>query len=88
MMHAGVLYCTLHFMHIELTMNKYIDCCVTTDWQYVKLQEKSGKLSKFDYANANTSPKQLALSAVWSSVVGWFLFTFISDCLAGKYATP
>lgn len=56
------------------------------DWTYQKLQEKQGK-AKFDYANANTSPQQIALSGAWATVVGWFFFTFISDCLAGKYAT-
>jgi len=58
-----------------------------SDWTYQKLQEKQGKLSKRDYANANTSPKQLALSGVWATVVLGFFGTFIADCLAGKYAT-
>lgn len=57
------------------------------DWTYYKLQEKEGKL-KYDFANANTSPKQLALSGAWSIVVIWFFYTFISDCLAGKYTAP
>lgn len=55
------------------------------DWGYQKLQEKNGAPKK-DFANANTSPKQLILSGVWSLVVVWFLYTFISDCLNGVYA--
>eukprot|EP00568_Trieres_chinensis_P001816 CAMPEP_0183305246 /NCGR_PEP_ID=MMETSP0160_2-20130417/10054_1 /TAXON_ID=2839 ORGANISM="Odontella Sinensis, Strain Grunow 1884" /NCGR_SAMPLE_ID=MMETSP0160_2 /ASSEMBLY_ACC=CAM_ASM_000250 /LENGTH=199 /DNA_ID=CAMNT_0025468421 /DNA_START=107 /DNA_END=706 /DNA_ORIENTATION=+ len=58
------------------------------DWAYQKLQEKNGALKR-DYANANTDPKQLVLSGTWAGVVVWFLYTFILDCLAGKYAaTP
>ena len=61
---------------------------VTTDWTFIKLQEKYGKIVIYDFANANTSPKQIVLSGVWSGVVVWFFYSFISDCLAGKYAAP
>eukprot|EP00559_Dactyliosolen_fragilissimus_P006966 CAMPEP_0184856850 /NCGR_PEP_ID=MMETSP0580-20130426/2028_1 /TAXON_ID=1118495 /ORGANISM="Dactyliosolen fragilissimus" /LENGTH=113 /DNA_ID=CAMNT_0027352111 /DNA_START=225 /DNA_END=563 /DNA_ORIENTATION=- len=43
-------------------MDAYIEN--PNDWTYQKLQEKQGK-PKRDYANANTSPKQLTLSAIW-----------------------
>lgn len=66
-------------------MDAYIEN--PNDWTYQKLQEKQGK-PKYDYANANTSPKQLVLSGTWATVVVWFFYTFISDCLAGKYARP
>lgn len=66
-------------------MDAYIEN--PNDWTYQKLQEKQGK-PKYDYANANTSPKQLVLSGTWATVVFWFFYTFISDCLAGKYARP
>ena len=71
-----------------ICMDIILTAHIRKDWTYIKLQEKQGKLEKYDFANANTSPKQIALSGVWSVVVVWFFYTFISDCLAGKYATP
>jgi len=55
------------------------------DWQYQKLQEKKGA-PKFDYGTANTSPKQVTLSAIWAGIVILFFSTFIQDVLAGKYS--
>ena len=57
------------------------------DWTYYKLQEKNGGFKR-DWENANTDPKQLVLTGVWSAVLLVFFGIFISDCLAGKYATP
>lgn len=57
------------------------------DWAYQKVQERNGGYKR-DYANANTDPKQLALSGTWAGVVVWFFYSFITDCLAGKYAAP
>mmetsp|Transcript_1331 Transcript_1331/g.1262 ORF Transcript_1331/g.1262 Transcript_1331/m.1262 type:complete len:173 (-) Transcript_1331:207-725(-) len=57
------------------------------DWTYYKLQEKNGGFKR-DWENANTDPKQLVLTGAWSAVLLVFFGIFISDCLAGKYATP
>jgi len=56
-----------------------------SDWQYQKMQEKNGA-PKYDYANANTSPKDVALTGTWALIVVWFFTTFIIDCINGKYA--
>jgi len=56
------------------------------DWQFQKLQEKNGA-AKYDYANANTSPKDVALTGTWALIVVVFFTTFIIDCINGKYAT-
>jgi hypothetical protein len=54
------------------------------DWGYQKMQEKKGAPKK-DYA-ASPSPKQFALSGVWSVIVFWFFGSIIMDVFAGKYA--
>lgn len=56
------------------------------DWQFQKLQEKNGA-AKYDYANANTSPKDVALTGAWAAIVFWFFGSFIIDCINGVYAT-
>jgi len=57
------------------------------DWQYQKLQEKKGGAKK-DYANANTSPKEVALTGTWALIVVVFFTNFIIDCINGKYVRP
>lgn len=47
------------------------------DWAYQKMCERNGKPKK-DYANANTSPKQLILTGIWSVIVFWFASDIIS----------
>jgi hypothetical protein len=54
------------------------------DWAYQKMCEKNGSAKK-DYANANTSPKQLVLSGLWAAVVFYFAFDLISGYATGKY---
>lgn len=56
------------------------------DWAYQKLQEQKGAPKK-DYANANTSPKQLVLSGIWACIVFWFFGTLFSGIANGTYAT-
>jgi hypothetical protein len=54
------------------------------DWTYQKLEEKKGGFKK-DYANANTDPKQLILSGTWALGFSYWFFTFVQDCIAGKF---
>lgn len=57
------------------------------DWQYQKLQEKKGA-AKYDYANANTSPKDVALTGTWALIVVVWFTNFTIDCINGKYVRP
>jgi hypothetical protein len=53
------------------------------DWGYQKMQEKKGAPKK-DY-ESSPSPKQFALSGVWSLIVFWFFGSIGQDVMAGKY---
>ena len=50
------------------------------DWAYQRMAERNGAPKK-DFANANTSPKQLVLTGTWSILVFWFAKEFISKLI-------
>jgi len=54
------------------------------DWAYQKLQERKGGPKK-DFANANTSPKQLVLTGIWSLIVIGVGSLLVVDLISGKY---
>jgi hypothetical protein len=51
-------------------MDAYIEN--PNDWVFQKSAEKNGA-PKYDYANANTDKKQVALTSVWAGVVFWYI---------------
>lgn len=46
--------------------------------------EKNGAVKK-DFANANTSPKQLILTGIWAVIVLYFGYDIISKFATGTY---
>ncbi|KAJ1448701.1 hypothetical protein M885DRAFT_538277 [Pelagophyceae sp. CCMP2097] len=47
------------------------------DWALQKMNEKEGA-PKFDYASANTSKKDLGLTAVWVVIISTYLFSIFA----------
>ena len=54
-----------------------------SDWAYQKNAEKTGKVPKYDYANANTDPGQLVLTGTWAvfvtSLLGRVIYVFVTE---------
>lgn len=48
------------------------------------MAEKNGAPKK-DFANANTSPKQLILSGIWACIVFYYAYDLISGYASGHY---
>ena len=55
------------------------------DWIVQKNAEKRGA-AKFDYATANTDPKQVVLTSLWASVVFGYILRVIYVVVATKGA--
>ena len=59
------------------------------DWAYQKNYERNNPDGyKYDFANANTSPKQLILSAIWAGIVVFFFNDLFQGVISGKYNSP
>mmetsp|Transcript_23823 Transcript_23823/g.34808 ORF Transcript_23823/g.34808 Transcript_23823/m.34808 type:complete len:206 (+) Transcript_23823:72-689(+) len=71
-------------MEAQGNMDAYMEN--PNDWAYQKLEEKRGKVPKKNYANNNTSPKQLILSGIWACIVFYFLNDLISGISGGRFA--
>jgi hypothetical protein len=54
------------------------------DWAFQKMAENKGAAKK-DYANANTSPKQLILTGIWACIVLYFASDIIGGFASGRY---
>ena len=51
------------------------------DWAIQKFEEQKGA-EKYDYVTANTSPKQLILTALWVVAVSSYLYSIFAPYLA------